>query len=169
MARAFVLIFVPMAVLTACDECSTETCTDFASVDINTIDRTWVDGDYSLKLETEDAAYSCNFTTPDDAPDETGASKPIDCTPAIDAFLVPFCESYQIGKPPSESCSPLPGQFYLDSRVPGTPKAVHFVLTRGDETVLEDTMNIPLYSTVQPNGHECSPTCHQYGGLYTIR
>jgi hypothetical protein len=168
MARAFLLILVPMAVLTACHECSTESCTSFASVTFNTTDGTWVDGEYSLKLEADDAVYSCNFTTPYDAPDETGARRLIDCAPPIDAFLAPFCESYQIGTPPSESCSPLPGKFYLEARAPGTPKSVHYVLTRGDEPVLDGTMNIAMYSTVQPNGPDCSPTCHQYGGLYPI-
>jgi hypothetical protein len=168
MVRAFFLLFVPLALLTACHECSTETCTDYAKVVIATTDGTWVDGDYSLTLEADDAVYSCTFTTPDDMPDETGTWKRMACTPTIDAFLVPVCESYAIGTNPGESCSPLPGKFYLDARAPGTPKAVHYVLTRGDETLVDHTMNVPLYGTVQPNGSDCSPTCHQYGGMFTI-
>jgi len=101
-------------------------------------------------------------------PDETGTWRPIDCTPTIDAFLATLCESYEIGKPPSENCSTVPGKFHLDARTPGTPKKVHVVLTRGDETVLDDIMNIPLYGTVQPNGPDCGPTCKQYGGGFTI-
>jgi hypothetical protein len=167
--RSLLLLFVPMAVLTACHECSTESCTDYASVFIDTNDGTWVDGEYSLELEGDGAMYSCTFTTPDDAPDETGTSRPLDCTPAIDAFLVPYCESYEIGKPPSENCSPRPGKFYLEARIPGTPMNLHIVLNRGDETVLERTSFIPLYATVQPNGPECGPTCQQYGTGYTIK
>ena len=156
MRTFFLLLFVPLAVLTACDdECSTETCTDFARVVIETIDGTWVDGDYSLELEADDDVYSCTFTTPDDAPDETSAWQPIDCTPTINANLVPLCESqHGVLIPASESCSPLPGKFDLHAEVPGTPKKVHFVLTRGDESVLDRTMNIALYDTVQPNGPE---------------
>lgn len=166
--RTFFLLFVPLAALTAChDECSTETCTDFARVVIETTDGTWVDGDYSLELEADDAVYSCTFTTPDDAP-ETATWQPIDCTPKINAFLVPLCESHGVLLPASESCSPLPGKFNLLAEAPGTPKKVRSVLTRGDETVLDDTRNIPLYETVQPNGPECAPTCQQYGGVSVI-
>ena len=165
MMRAFFLLFVPMAVLTACDECSTESCTDYAKVGITTLDGTWVDGDYSLTLEADDAVYSCTFTTPDDAPDETGTRQPIDCTPTIEAFLAPFCDWYEVG---SDSCNPLPGKFHLEARAPGTPKIVHVVLTRGDRTVLDHTWNIPYYGTVQPNGPDCGPTCQQYGVGATI-
>jgi len=165
MIRAGLLFFVPLALLTACQECSTESCTDYAKVAINTVDGTWIDGHYSLELEADDAVYSCTFTTPDDAPDETGAPRPIECTSTMEAFLVPFCDWYELG---SDICNPLPGKFFLEARAPGTPKNLHFVLSRDDKALLDRTMNIYMYGTVQPNGAECGPTCHQYGSGYTV-
>lgn len=172
--RAFLplLLFVPVAVLTACDECSTEGCTDYARVLMVPTGGIWVDGDYSLEVEFDDAAYSCTFTTPDDAPDETGAWKPIDCTPTLDAFLVPFvrCDPNN-GMSSIENCSPQPqpGQYYVQASTPGTPKTLRVVLTRGDETVSEATFTPLQYSTVQPNGPECGPTCRQTGAIVSFQ
>jgi len=186
--RAFCLLFVPVLVLTAChEECSTETCTDYARILIHPGGGIWVDGEYSLKVEFDDAAYSCNFTTPDDAPDETGTWKPIDCTPKLDAFLAPFvsCDSQDSGMSSRETCladggglasggidcgtcspQPQPDQYYIQVSTPGMPKTQRVVVTRGDETLLETPLVPIQYGTVQPNGHECAPTCRQAGSGY---
>jgi hypothetical protein len=164
MVRAFFLLFVPSAVLTACHECSTESCTDHASVTLNPNGGIWVDGDYSLEVEFDDAAYSCTFTMPDDAPDETGTRKAIDCTPTLEAFLAPFVRCDQNnGMSSIDDCNPqpVPSKYYLEVLSPGTPNKVHVVLTRGAEIVSDYTRDNLYYVTVQPNGPECAPTCRQ--------
>jgi len=185
MIRALFILFVPIVVLTAChDECSTETCTDHAVIQLHPLDGSWVDGDYSLEVEFDDAAYSCTFTAPDDAPDETGSWKPIDCTPKLDAYLAPFvrCGSHDSGTSPNETClgddgglasggincgicssEPQPGQYYIQISTPGTPKTYRVVVTRGDETLSDYPVTPFQYATVQPNGPECAPTCRQAG------
>ena len=188
MMRAFFLLFVPLAVLTAChDECSTETCTDYARMLIHPFDYTWADGDYTLEVEFDDAAYSCTFTAPDDLPDETGTSwKPIDCTPKLDAYLAPLvhCDSHDSGMSSRETCAadaggiasggvdcgncspqPLPGQYYVQIATPGMPKTHRVVVTRGDETLSDPPFSPFQYGTVQPNGPECAPTCRQSGSI----
>src|SRR5689334_7834769 len=117
MIRAFFLLFIPLAVLTACHECSTETCTDHASVTLHPTGGIWDSGNYSLEVEAEGVAYSCTFTMPDDAPDETGTRKPINCTPALDASLAPYLRCDQNnGMSSIDNCSPQPqpGKSYLE-------------------------------------------------------
>ena len=163
MVRAFFLLLVPLAVLTACSkECTTVGCSNGAGVTILTADGTWVDGNYALEVDFDDAAYACTFTTPDDAPDESGNWHALDCSPTLDAFLAPViaCESHNYGMSSSQTCGPVPDQFYVQVRTTGTPKSLHVVLTRDDETVIDDTRTLG-YASVQPNGPDCDPTCQQ--------
>jgi hypothetical protein len=170
MVRACFLLLLPFAAFLGCGEnCTKVGCTNGASVSILTADGTWVDGAYALEIDFADAAYSCTFTTPDDAPDESGAWQPLDCSPTLDAFLAPVvaCESHDIGMSSSQTCGPVPDKFYVQARTAGTPKSLHVVLTRDDETVIDDTRNLG-YASVQPNGADCDPTCQQASAQLTV-
>lgn len=163
MVRVFLLLLVPLALLFACShDCTDAGCKNGASVSILTADGTWVDGNYSLEIDFDDEAYACTFTTPDDSPDESGAWQKLDCSPSFDAFLAPVvsCESHDIGMSSSQTCGPVQGQFYVQAKTDGTPKALHVLLTRDDETLIDDARNLG-YATVQPNGPDCDPTCQQ--------
>ncbi|HEV8548218.1 MAG TPA: hypothetical protein VGQ57_04300 [Polyangiaceae bacterium] len=163
MVRVISLLFVALALFVACShECTTVGCKNGASVSILTVDGTWVDGAYSLEIDFDDDAYLCTFTTPDDSPDESGAWQALDCSPSLDAFLAPVvaCESHDIGMSSSQTCGPVAGQFYVQTKAAGTPKALHVLLTRDDETVLDDSRTLG-YASVQPNGPDCDPTCQQ--------
>ena len=85
------------------------------------------------------------------------------CTRMTDAYLAPVvkCEEHQTGMTQSQTCGPVPDAFYLQATEPGTPATLSVTLTRGDDEVLLDESGDITYTTAEPNGPECGPTCKQ--------
>jgi hypothetical protein len=129
----------------------------------------WADGSYTLEIAFDDASYTCSFEAPSDAGTQ-GVWEPLDCTPALDAYLAPVvkCEEHSTGMTQSQTCGPVPGAFYLQATERGTPATLSVTLTRGDEEVLLDESGDVPYKTTQPNGPECEPTCKQAFASYVL-
>ena len=150
--------------LAACsgDECSTVGCVDQAVLVVIPQTGKWADGTYTLDIAFDDASYTCSFEAPSEAGTK-GTWQRLDCAPELDAYLAPVvkCEEHQTGMTQSQTCGPVPDAFYLQATEPGTPATLSVTLTRGDDEVLLDESGDITYTTAEPNGPECGPTCKQ--------
>jgi hypothetical protein len=157
--------------LAACSDqdCATVGCSDEAVVVIVSQTGKWADGSYTLDVAFDDTSHSCTFEAPSDAGSK-GTWQPIDCTPELAAYLAPVvkCSEHQSGQSQSQTCGPVPDAFYLQATEPGTPATFSVTLTRAeDEVLLDESGDVP-YTTAQPNGPECGPTCKQAFATYVL-
>jgi len=161
-----VLTFVAVAVAAfgACSEpttCTDVGCSDGVSFTVRPQGSHWDEGAYSLAVAFEGADYGCTFTVPDALP-SAGSWQPLDCTPALQAYLTPEvkCEEHKSGDSVSQVCTPIPDQYYLQVSKDGTPATLVVTLQRDGAPLLDDTRTL-AYGSVQPNGPECAPSCRQ--------
>jgi len=172
MVRAFsTLVFLAGVVLGSCAEehaCTEVGCSDQASFTLRPAGSHWDDGAYALEVTFDDARYSCAFAVPDALP-TAGSWQPLDCTPALEVYLTPEveCEEHKNGDTVSQVCTPIPGQYYLQGSIQGTPATLEVALQRDSATLLDETRTL-AYQATQPNGPECEPTCRQASSDFTL-
>jgi hypothetical protein len=132
-------------------------------VTIHSPDSRWGDGTYTLEVAFDAARYTCTFTAPNALPPGYRAQR-IECTPALDAFVQAevTCEEFKVGDNVGQNCTPIPDEYHVAASTEGTPVMLSVTLQRGSDTLLDETRPFS-YSTSEPNGPECGPTC--YGAL----
>lgn len=167
------LTFVAVAVIAfgACSEpsaCTDVGCSDGVSFTLRPPGNHWDDGAYSLAVAFDGADYGCTFTVPDALP-STGSWQPLDCSPALQAYLTPEvkCEEHKNGNSASQICTPIPDQYYVQVSKDGTPTTLVVTLERDGAPLLNETRTLS-YGSVQPNGPECGPTCHQASAEFDL-
>jgi hypothetical protein len=60
----------------------------------------------------------------------------------------------------SQSCTPIPDQYYLEVWLEGTPATADVVLARDGTGLIDESVSFE-YNASRPNGPECDPLCHQ--------
>lgn len=123
----------------------------------------WEEGEYRLEVVPDGAKSTCQFAVPADLP-KSGTITTLDCGSAATATLWARteCTTTQHGDAVSHTCDPLPDQYELQVDIDGTPSKLAVRLTRGSDTVLDDSRTLS-YEETSPNGPECGPTCRQAG------
>src|SRR4051794_8475817 len=147
------LVAVAVAVFGACSgptECTDVGCSDGVSFTLRPPGSRWDNGAYSLAVAFEDADYGCTFTVPDALP-STGSWQPLDCTPALQAYLTPEvkCEEHKNGDSVSQICTPIPDRYYVQVSRDGTPATLAVTLQRDGAALLDETRTLS-YAPVQP-------------------
>lgn len=142
-------------------ECTEIGCVDQASVSLRTESGEWQPGAYALALSFDGTDYACSFDVPDDLP-ANGSVGMLSCSPRLDAYINQevTCMEYTHGDSVSQSCTPIPDQYYVSVSVMGTPASVDVSLERDGDTLVEETHELS-YEEARPNGPECEPLCRQ--------
>jgi hypothetical protein len=131
----------------ACGEAS---CGDTVDITVKPQAGDWEPGSYSLQVKLDDNEQrTCNFVAPRDVPASGSNGIDLGCVEETgDTFPV----FVAIGSRKVENS--------LSIKVDGAPQMIDLTLTRDGQVVLQNVTQ-PVYAVSQPNGPECSPTCHQ--------
>jgi hypothetical protein len=160
-----------LALFVSSQGCETEThacsdvgCIDSVSFQIKTADGTWPDGAYTVELTANGASYACSMTLPDDLP-ANGSISTIRCEPPLSYVGVTLrtdvlCTEHHDATSGSQSCTPVPGHYTLSGSLASTPSTLSLRVTRDSGLLVEQSLPL-TYSTTQPNGPDCGPTCRQ--------
>jgi hypothetical protein len=141
--------------------CTEIGCADQASITLRTQSGAWEAGEYALRIAFDGGEHACSFTIPDALPSGGNVGE-IDCTPGANVYFYQetTCTEHSDGYSSSQSCTPVPDQYYLQASIYGTPATVQVVLSREGATLV-DTENDLAYSESRPNGPDCEPLCRQ--------
>ena len=146
--------------------CTEIGCVDSAGFTLHAPGDEWDAGAYALAIKFDDEAHECTFTMPDaiDSATGQGVAIPIDCAPELDASLdaVVTCTTHSDGSSSSQTCTPIPGRYYLSVQTSTLAAALSVSVTLNGAYYLEKTQPLS-YTTHQPNGPDCEPTCRNAG------
>ena len=154
-------------------ECSDVYCSSETALLIDKPQSAWADGRYTLDLRLGDRETRCSFTLPipGKLPHELQLrGEPFDCTPALPAHHLgplaalhpapnrsPVCPQPD-GGPPLASCPPLAGRYHIEIHTSATGDELGLRLESGGTVLLQQSTAVD-YTTSEPNGPECGPTC----------
>lgn len=111
-------------------ECTEATCVDAMTVNVEAATGAFLNGAYAISANAGNGVTQCTIVFGEDGvQDSCGAGFFITETRAM--FSLTF---------------------------PGTPDSVVFSVARGD-SLLGDTVFVPVYDEIAPNGRECGPIC----------
>jgi hypothetical protein len=120
-------------------------------------------GMQTVTVVADGVMTSCSFTLPLAAGSGTSCPSPLQI--AVQPKMM--CMSTGTPQYPAETCTPVPGKGSELVTLTGKPAMVHLTQTSGGTTYL-DMMLTPTYSTSQPNGPDCPPTCSQASATLTL-
>jgi hypothetical protein len=148
--------------------CTEIGCSDAATFSFRTPTGAWQDGEYTLAIRADGTDYDCSFAVPDDLP-EMGQPTPLDCMPELAAYVMPevTCMEIRHDDAVSQSCTVIPGQYYVEASILGTPETVSVSLERDAEVVVEENVVLD-YQESRPNGPDCEPLCRQATAAFTV-
>ncbi len=133
--------------------CTAIGCTD--GVHVGVLIGELEDGDYTLQVTLDGAAYECTLSAPDGLP-APGTGHALSCSPELQHALVISRSSCE-----GADCPPN-GPVELSFTPVGFPENIDLRLERGGELVAEDQAGIE-YSQIFPNGPECDDGCKAAG------
>jgi len=151
--------------------CTEMGCVDSAGFTLHPPDDQWEDGVYALDVTFDDAAYACHFTLPDaiDSATGQGVAIPLDCAPELDASLdaVVTCTTHSDGSSSSQTCTPIPGRYYLSVQTLTLAKSLSVSVTLDGGPYFAQSLALS-YTVSQPNGPSCEPTCRNATAVFHV-
>jgi len=142
--------------------CTEIGCVDSAGFTLRVPGDEWEAGTYDLAIEFDETAHSCSFTMPDaiDSESGQGVAIPVACTPQLDAWLnaVTMCTTHSDGSSSSQTCTPIPGRYYLSVRTSTLAASLTVSVTLDGADYFSETHAL-TYTASQPNGPDCEPIC----------
>ena len=149
--------------LLAVSSCSSESenghaCTDIGCTDgvhVSVLTGPLEDGDYTLRVTLDGAAYECTLSAPGDVP-APGSGHALSCSPELGSALVISRSSCD------DTACPPTGPLEWSFLPEGFPETVAVKLERGGETLAEAERSIE-YHQIYPNGPDCDPGCKTSG------
>ena len=141
--------------------CTDIGCGDSLSLNFNTADGSWPDGEYRLELDFAGDEQRCSFKLPESLPAQRGSVGQV-CESNLrgSIFAKTVCMETRTKDAVSQSCTPLPDQWTLTLHRDGTPKTVSIRVTRDDQEVASVSQTVN-YRDNRPNGPDCEPLCRQ--------
>jgi hypothetical protein len=144
--------------------CTAKGCSDGATVDLVTASGAWAPGTYEIVLLVDGESASCALKVPAmPSPTSivTGA-----CTSSLGLDLVPQAQCAADAVVGTD-CATGPGALQQVLTIPGTPASVDLTVTRDGRVLLQRAISF-AYTTFQPNGPSCAPTCHVAGAVIDV-
>ncbi|HEX5099362.1 MAG TPA: hypothetical protein VFV94_07665 [Polyangiaceae bacterium] len=142
--------------------CTEMGCMDSAGFTLHAPGDEWAPGAYELAIDFDETAHSCTFTMPDavDAAGGQGVAIAVACTPKLDAWLnaVVTCTTHSDGSSSSQSCTPIPGRYYLSVQTSTLATSLSVSVTLDGADYFSATHAL-TYKASQPNGPDCEPIC----------
>lgn len=162
----FGALIVLLQLAASCDafghSCTEIGCSDQLSLTLRPNDSAWSDGTYELAITVDDEERTCSFDVPADLPG-LGSVAEIRCMPAPSMVWLQqdsTCMETRTNDAVSQTCTPIPGRFTLQTSFDGTPESIAIELERDGRALLSESRE-PSYSAFQPNGPDCGPGCQQ--------
>jgi hypothetical protein len=174
--RAKLPLLVPSLAAVGCEPpqtCADVYCSSETALLIDKPQAAWADGQYTLDLRLGERESRCSFILPipGKLPHELQLrGEPFDCEPALPAHhLWPLAALYPApnrspvcpqpdGGPPLASCPPLAGRYHIEIHTSATGDDLEVRLESGGAVLLEQSRAVD-YTTNEPNGPGCGPTC----------
>jgi hypothetical protein len=169
------LLVLPLATV-GCeppDTCPGVYCSSETTLVIERRGAAWSDGRYTLDVRLGERESRCSFTLPipGKLPHELSLrGEPFDCAPALpEHHLAPLAALYPTpdpspvcpqpdAGPPLASCPPLAGHYHIEIHTSATGDDLELRLESGGTLLLEQSTTVE-YTTNEPNGPGCGPTC----------
>jgi hypothetical protein len=138
--------------------CDNRSCSDGATVDLVTASGAWAPGTYELVLLVDGNSASCALKVPP-MPSPTNIVMGA-CTSSIGLELAPEPPRAADAGDADAGCAAGAGALQQVLTLPGTPTSVDLTVMRDGRTILQRAISL-AYTTFQPNGPSCPPTCHE--------
>jgi hypothetical protein len=120
-------------------------------------------GMQAVTVTADGVTTSCSFTLP------LAANSAPSCPSPLQIAVQPMmkCTNTGTAQYPVQTCTPVPGTGTEQITLMGKPATVRLTQTSDGTTWLDQTVT-PAYTTTQPNGPDCPPTCSQATVMLTL-
>jgi hypothetical protein len=148
--------------------CTLIGCFDQLTATVTGADGAIPPGMHLLTVTADALTTTCAFKYPPDVLPSGGTVEP-SCPQGLAVTVGPktVCTETSTTSTKTQTCTPVADQSVETITVAGMPARVHVVQTMAGASILDETAS-PTYTSSQPNGPGCDPTCHQATATWTF-